>query len=108
MTTDTDLSHLCLAGHVVSSGATWRCNLPEGHDGPHDDGCRAHDSTWTDEPPSGEVQPVHRAVALPEVEITDHLIVVFEDAYDLPGITGGNTRAGLRAAFEAAGIRVKD
>ncbi|MFE9955853.1 hypothetical protein [Micromonospora sp. NPDC005299] len=32
------LDGMCLAGHVVSSGATWCCNLPKGHTGPHDDG----------------------------------------------------------------------
>lgn len=33
------------------------------------------------------------------IEPTDRMIVDFEDAYDLPGISGGNTQAGLAAVI---------
>jgi hypothetical protein len=33
------------------------------------------------------------------IEPTDEMIVAFEDAYDYPGITGGDTRAGLAAVL---------
>ncbi len=35
----------CSAGYVVSSGATWRCNLIAGHVGAHDNG----GTTWADD-----------------------------------------------------------
>lgn len=38
----------CPAGHKVSSGARWRCHLPPGHPGQHDDNVGTR---WDDPPP---------------------------------------------------------
>lgn len=47
-------------------------------------------------------------IAMTPIEITDEMAVAFEIDYDLPGIIGCDTRAGLRAALKAAGVSVKE
>lgn len=58
------VEEMCLAGHVLPSGATWCCRLPAAHDGPHDDGLG---DQWSgnSRSPSG---PASLATALAKVQ----------------------------------------